>query len=72
MMRNMRLYLGGAAAVSETRTAPQLSLLGVTAGASDGPEANLLGLNFGADLLRPALKLPLAGRVGLRDKSLKK
>lgn len=57
------------------RTGLQLSLLGllgVTAGASDGLEANILGFNFGVDLLRPALKLPLVGRVGLRDTSLKK
>jgi len=70
-----RDWLGGVAAVSETRTGLQLSLLGllgVTAGASDGLEANILGFNFGVDLLRPALKLPLVGRVGLRDKSLKK
>ncbi len=72
-----RDWLGGArlAAGSETGTGVQISaygLLGVTAGLSDGLEANILGLNFGMDLLRPALKLPLLGRVGLRDKGLKK
>lgn len=72
-----RDWLGGArlAAVSETGTGVQISaygLLGATAGLSDGLEANILGLNFGLDLLRPALKLPLLGRIGLRDGSLKK
>jgi hypothetical protein len=66
-----RDWLGGVAGVSETRTGAQVSLLGaagVTLGAKDGIEINLLGLTFGVDLLRPALKLPLVGRVGLRDK----
>ncbi|MDQ7773166.1 MAG: DUF3750 domain-containing protein [Elusimicrobiales bacterium] len=72
-----RDWLGGArlADVSETGTGVQISaygLLGVTAGLSDGLEANILGLNFGVDLLRPALKLPLLGRIGLRDKGLNK
>ncbi|HOI43052.1 MAG TPA: DUF3750 domain-containing protein [Elusimicrobiales bacterium] len=72
-----RDWLGGGrvASVSESGTGLQLSiygLAGVTAGLSDGVEINLLGLNFGVDLLRPALKLPLLGRVGLRDKNLRK
>ncbi|MDT8286862.1 MAG: DUF3750 domain-containing protein [Elusimicrobiales bacterium] len=72
-----RDWLGGArlADVSETGTGLQLSvygLVGVTAGLSDGLEANILGLNFGVDLLRPAIKLPLLGRIGLKDKSLAK
>ncbi len=72
-----RDWLGGArlVSVSESGTGVQLSiygLAGVTAGLSDGIEANVLGLNFGIDLLRPAIKLPLLGRVGMRDKALKR
>ena len=46
----------------------QLSLLGmagILAGWDEGIELNVLGLTFGVDVLRPALKLPVAGRVGL-------
>lgn len=43
-------------------------LLGLSLGAAEGIEVNLLGLNFGIDVLRPALKLPLLGRVGFKDK----
>jgi hypothetical protein len=56
---------------SETGTGAQLSILGalgITLGAAEGIEINLLGLNFGIDFLRPALKLPLLGRLGLQDK----
>lgn len=66
-----RDWLGGVAGVSETRTGAQVSLLGVagvTVGAKDGVEVSLLGLTFGLDLLRPAIKLPLVGRVGFPDK----
>ncbi len=66
-----RDWLPGAAAVSETRTGGQLSLfglLGVTAGLRDGVELSVLGLGFGVDLLRPALKLPLVGRLGFKDR----
>lgn len=66
-------WIGRAApfGVSETRTGFQFSLFGVfgfTLGLGDGLELNLLGLTFGLDVLRPALKLPLVGRVGLQDK----
>lgn len=57
-------------APTESGTGVQLSLfglLGLTAGAAEGIEVSLLGLDFGVDLLRPALKLPLLGRVGLHD-----
>lgn len=72
-----RDWLGGArvAAVSESGTGLQVSaygLAGVTAGLSDGLEVNVLGLNFGVDLLRPAIKLPLLGRIGMRDKGLRR
>lgn len=40
-------------------------LAGVTAAAREGLELNLLGLTIGVDLLRPALKLPGIGRLGL-------
>lgn len=58
---------------SESRTGVQFSLLGLlgfTAGLGEGVEVQLLGLCFGVDFLRPALKLPMAGRVGMRDAPL--
>ena len=39
-------------------------LLGVLMAWEEGLEINLLGLSFGIDLKRPALKLPFIGRVG--------
>ena len=42
-------------------------LLGVLAGTEEGIEINLLGLTFGVDILDPAIKLPLAGRLGVSD-----
>lgn len=56
--------------VSETGTGLQLSALGALGfivGAADGVEVNILALNFGVDFLRPALKLPFIGRVGMKD-----
>ena len=41
-----------------------LGLLGVAMGREEGFELNLLGLNFGVDFYRPALKLPFIGRIG--------
>jgi hypothetical protein len=35
------------------------------AGVDEGIELNVLGLAFGIDFLRPALKLPGIGRVGM-------
>lgn len=55
---------------SESGTGVQISVLGAlgfTAGLAEGVEINLLGLSFGIDIWRPALKLPLVGRVGFRD-----
>jgi hypothetical protein len=45
-------------------------LLGLTMGVSEGVEVNLFGLVFGIDFLRPALKLPLIGRLGFPDAPL--
>src|SRR5262249_11250645 len=42
-----------------------LGLAGVLVGWDDGIELNLLGLTFGVDLVRPALKLPGVGRLGV-------
>lgn len=42
-----------------------LGALGITVAAREGLEINLLGLVFGVDFLRPALELPLLGRLGL-------
>lgn len=44
-----------------------LGLLGVTLGLEEGIELNLLGLNFGIDFARPALRLPSLGRLGLSN-----
>ena len=55
-------------APAPSRTGWQLSLygvLGLTLAVQEGLELNLLGLVFGIDLARPALKLPLVGRLGL-------
>jgi hypothetical protein len=63
-------YLPGGAPVALTPShrGAQLSLLGVAgvlAGVDEGIEVNVLGLIFGVDLLAPALKLPVAGRIGV-------
>lgn len=42
-----------------------LGLLGVSIGWQEGLEFNLLGLNFGIDANRPALRLPMLGRIGM-------
>jgi hypothetical protein len=59
---------GSPAAVTPSGTGLQLSLLGlagVLVGIEEGVELNVLGLTFGLDWNRPALKLPGVGRVGL-------
>ncbi len=61
---------GDLVGVSETGTGLQFSLfglLGLTMGLGEGIEVNLLGLSMGIDFLRPAIKLPLVGRLGMRD-----
>lgn len=64
---------GGLFGKSETGTGFQVSALGVlglTLGISDGIEIDLLGMSFGIDLIRPALKLPFIGRLGIDDAAL--
>lgn len=39
-------------------------LFGATAGLVEGVEVNLLGLSFGVDPWPPAIRLPIAGRIG--------
>lgn len=42
-----------------------LGVLGMSVGLEEGIELNLLGLNFGIDFNRPALRLPSVGRLGM-------
>jgi hypothetical protein len=59
---------------SETGTGVQFSTLGafgLTLGLAEGVELNLLGLSFGLDVWRPAIKLPLVGRLGFKDAPIK-
>ncbi|MGH7400141.1 MAG: DUF3750 domain-containing protein [Candidatus Rokuibacteriota bacterium] len=58
-------------ATSPSGTGIQVSvfgLLGVLAGLEEGVELNVLGLTFGVDVHRPALKLPVVGRLGLSER----
>jgi hypothetical protein len=58
---------GGPAGLTPSGTGVQVSLLGlagVLVGWEEGLEVNVLGLTFGVDLHRPALKLPGVGRLG--------
>lgn len=60
---------GGFVARSPSGTGVQLSLnglFGITLGIADGIEINLLGLNAGIDVTRPAIKLPGVGRIGMQ------
>lgn len=53
---------------SPSGTGVQLSLfglLGVLAGVEEGLELNVLSLTFGVDVIHPALKLPVVGRLGV-------
>ena len=57
-------------AISESKTGVQFSfyaMLGFTIGLLDGIEINIIGLSFGIDFLKPALKLPIIGRVELES-----
>jgi hypothetical protein len=42
-----------------------LGLLGLTMALEEGVELNVLGLSLGLDVMRPALRLPGLGRVGM-------
>jgi Protein of unknown function (DUF3750) len=58
---------GRPVAMSPSGTGVQLSLfglLGVMVGGEEGLELNVLSLTFGVDVKRPALKLPVVGRLG--------
>ena len=44
-----------------------LGVLGVAMGREEGFELNLLGLNFGVDFFKPALRLPFIGRIGVGE-----
>ncbi len=44
-----------------------LGVLGITLAREEGVELNLLGLNFGIDFYKPALKLPFVGRIGVGE-----
>jgi hypothetical protein len=60
---------GGIFAAAPSGSGYQLSvagLLGLTASTVEGLEVNLLGLTFGVDPWPPAIKLPIAGRIGAR------
>ena len=51
-------------------TGYQLSMLGVvgvTMARDEGFELNLLGLTFGVDFFKPAIKLPFIGRLGMSE-----
>jgi Protein of unknown function (DUF3750) len=59
---------GRPVALAPSGTGGQLSifgLFGVLAGVEEGLELNVLSLTFGVDVKRPALKLPVVGRLGL-------
>jgi uncharacterized protein DUF3750 len=63
-------YLAGGAPVglAPSGTGGQVSvlgLLGITTAWEEGLEINVLGLVFGVDVRRPALKLPAVGRLGI-------
>ncbi len=62
--------VNGVIAKAPSGTGLQFSLkglFGLIVAADEGFELNFLGLTFGVDLARPALKLPIAGRVGLPE-----
>ena len=44
-----------------------LGILGMTMAQEEGFELNLLGLTFGVDFFKPAIKLPFVGRLGIGE-----
>ena len=66
-------FIPGGVPVASTPsgTGVQLSLFGlfgVLAGVEEGLELNVLSLTFGIDVKRPALKLPVVGRLGFKQR----
>lgn len=62
-------YMAGGVAVGRAPSATGIQaslfgLLGVLIAPEEGLEINLLGLAFGIDVNRPALRLPIVGRIG--------
>ena len=58
-------------AICESKTGIQFcawGMFGVLFGLVEGFEINIIGLSFGIDFMRPALKLPIIGRVGFGAK----
>ncbi len=58
-------------ALSESKTGIQFSffgMFGINLGIIEGIEINLIGISFGIDFAKPALKLPGIGRVELKAK----
>ena len=43
-----------------------IDFVGILAASTEGIEINLLGLSLGVDPIRPALKLPAIGRLGMQ------
>jgi len=63
--------LNGVVAPTPSGTGYQLSLggvVGIMLALEEGIEFNLLGMSVGIDILRPALKLPGIGRLGMPAK----
>lgn len=68
-------YLGPSQFFSRgpSATGIQFSLLGVfglSVGLEEGVEINLFALNFGLDFWTPAIKIPMAGRLGFKDRAI--
>ena len=67
-MTNTYLTLNSSRKAIFAGSESMLGLLGVSVGREEGFELNLLGLNFGIDFFRPALKLPFIGRLGVGER----
>lgn len=62
--------LSSAVGTAPSGTGAQLSILGafgLIVALEEGVELNILGLSLGVDLLRPALRLPGLGRIGMAN-----
>lgn len=61
---------GGIAGLTESGTGIRVNFWGIAGGSlglAEGAEVSLMGLDAGIDVLRPALKLPMIGRLGFPD-----